>query len=173
MLGAGLVLLEGSLQVEDRAPVLDRDDAAGGEALAVARAVDLVEDGRLRIPRAQEVGVEGVRRIPLDRAAGGDQGLAQHLPPEDALRALLRAAAAEEVHLQLFEIEDSEQRIQRPTHARLRSRIRRSLARRARRGDPSRIASRRGALPGLLLSSVLAVPPMRTHGVPITCTPPS
>ena len=123
VIGPRLVPLERSLQVEDRPPMLDRDGAARGEALAVARAIDLVKDWSGGIARPQEVGVEGVRRVALDRAAGGDQGLAEHLSPEDPLGALLRAAAAEEVHLQLFEIEDSEQRIERPGHARLRSRI--------------------------------------------------
>ena len=119
VLGPGLVLLERRLEMEDRAPALDRRDAARGEALAVARAIDLIEDGDPGIARAQEVGVEGVRRIPLDRASGGRERLAEHLPAEDALRAHLRAAAAKQVHLQLFEIEDSQQRVERLGHARL------------------------------------------------------
>ena len=36
--------VEAGLQVEDRPPVLDRHHTAGGEALAVADAVDVVED---------------------------------------------------------------------------------------------------------------------------------
>ena len=42
-----LVHVEARLQVEDRLAVLDRDDASGGERLAVADAVDLVEDRRV------------------------------------------------------------------------------------------------------------------------------
>ena len=146
MLGPWLVLLERRFEVEDRAPALDRGDAARGEALAVARAVDLIEDGGLRIARAQEVGVEGVRRVALDRASGGGQRLAEHLPAEDALRAFLRAAAAEQVHLQLFEIEDPEQRVERLGHARLSQRNSQSVARRRtrrRRGpNPERARGR-------------------------------
>lgn len=41
-------------------PVLDGDDAAGREAAAVARAVDVVDDSRLRVAAQQEIGVERV-----------------------------------------------------------------------------------------------------------------
>ena len=64
--------LEGGGEVEDLLTVLDGGDAAGGEALAVAGAVDLVEDRHGRIARADEVGVQGVADAVLDRAVGGD-----------------------------------------------------------------------------------------------------
>ena len=39
-------------------PVLDRHHAAGGEAAAVADAVDLVDDRHLGIAAEQEIGVQ-------------------------------------------------------------------------------------------------------------------
>ena len=68
---------------------------------AVAGAVHFVEDRNLGIAGAQEIGVEGMADAPLDRAAGGDQRLAQHLPAEDALHAVFRALAAENIFLDL------------------------------------------------------------------------
>ena len=95
--------------------VLDRDHAPRGEALAVADAVDVVDDRHLRIAGQQEIGVQRMRRPALDGAGGGDQRLADHLAAEHALPADLRAAAAEQVHLELFEIEDGQQVLRRRT----------------------------------------------------------
>ena len=90
--------------------VLARGDAPRGEALAVADAVDVVDDRHLGIARQQEIGVHRMRRpAGLDRAHRGDQRLADHLAAEHALPAGLRRAAAEQVHLERFEIEDVEQ----------------------------------------------------------------
>jgi hypothetical protein len=88
--------------------VLDGDDAARGEALAVADAIDLVDDRHFRVARQQEVGVQRMRRTlgDVERAAGGDQRLADHLAAEHALPRHLRRAPAEQVHLELLEIED-------------------------------------------------------------------
>ena len=47
----GLVAMERHRHGEDRVAVLDRDHAPGGEALAVADAVDLVDDRHLGIAR--------------------------------------------------------------------------------------------------------------------------
>ena len=89
--------------------VLDGDDAPGGEALAVADAVDLVDDRHLGIAGQQEIGVQRMRQHALDGAGGRDQRLADHLAAEHALPADLRAAAAKQVHLELLEVEDGEQ----------------------------------------------------------------
>ena len=51
--------------------------------------------------------------VGIDRAAGGDQRLPDHLPAIDALPARLRRAAAEQVHFELFEIEGDEQVLDR------------------------------------------------------------
>ena len=49
MLGPGLVDVERRREVEDRAAVLDRDDAPRREAVAVADAVDVVDDRDARV----------------------------------------------------------------------------------------------------------------------------
>ena len=52
----------------------------------------------------------------IDGAAGGDQRLPDHLAAEHALPGDLRAAAAEEVDLELFEVEDGEEYLDRGRH---------------------------------------------------------
>ena len=58
VVGPGLGHVEAGLQVEDGAPVLNGDDATGGEAAPVADAIDLVEDGHGGVARPQEVRVQ-------------------------------------------------------------------------------------------------------------------
>ena len=89
--GPGSCIVEAGLQVEDRLAVLDRHDAAGGEAAAVADAVDLVEDRHGRVAGPQEVGVQRVHEPAafVDRAGGGDERLAGHLAAEHALAVLV------------------------------------------------------------------------------------
>ena len=60
VVGSGLAHVEARLQVEDRTAVLDRDHAAGDEALAVADPVDLVQDRDRRVAGTQEVRVQRV-----------------------------------------------------------------------------------------------------------------
>jgi hypothetical protein len=95
-------------QGEDRLPVLDRDHAARGEALAVADAVDLVDDRHLRIAADQEVRMHRMRRTAFDGAAGRDQRLPDHLAAEHALPAILRRAPAKEIHFELLDVEHIE-----------------------------------------------------------------
>ncbi len=105
---------------EDGVAVLDGDDAPGGEALAVADAVDLVDDRHLGIAAEHEIGVQRMRRPRrhvVDGAAGGDQGLADHLAAIDALPARLRRAATEQVFLERFEVEDVEDFLNGGGHA--------------------------------------------------------
>ena len=99
MLEARLVVVERHHQGEDRLPVLDRDHAPRGEALAVADAIHLVDDRHLRIAADQEVGVHRMRRAALDGAARRDQRLPDHLAAEHALPAILRRAAAKQIQL--------------------------------------------------------------------------
>ena len=92
-------------------PVLDRDHAPRGEALAVADAIDFVDDRHLGIAAEQEISVQRMRRTNrhvFDRAAGGDQRLADDLAAEHALPARLRRPAAEQIQFERFEIEDGE-----------------------------------------------------------------
>jgi hypothetical protein len=83
--------MEARLQVEDRPTVLDRHDAASGEAATVAQPVDLVEDWHRRIAGEQEVGVQRVhhpRRV-VDRSRRGHERLPGDLPAEHALALLV------------------------------------------------------------------------------------
>jgi hypothetical protein len=82
-------------QREDRVPVLDRDHATRGEALAVADAVHLVDDRHLRIAADQEIRVHRMRRTAFHGAAGRDQRLPDHLAAEHALPAVLAASGRE------------------------------------------------------------------------------
>jgi hypothetical protein len=106
--------LEGRRHVEDRLAVLAGHDPARRERAAVADAVDLVQDGRRRVPGPQEVGVQRVDG-PLRRHGPhrGDERLAGDLPAEDALLGGLRGAAAVQVDLELLEVEDGEEILER------------------------------------------------------------
>src|SRR5204863_5588954 len=98
MAPAFLALLVGAGQCEDRLAVLDADDAARGKALAIADAVDLVDDRDRRIAGPQEIAVQRVdMAVAVDRAGCRDQGLADDEAAEDALPADLRARAAVEI----------------------------------------------------------------------------
>jgi hypothetical protein len=55
-------------------------------------------------------------RHALDGTAGRDQRLANHLAAKNALPARLRRAAAKEIHLERFEIEDVEKLAYRRVH---------------------------------------------------------
>ena len=81
-----LHLVEGVGAGEDRAPVLERGDAAHGEGAPVAQRLDGVLDVAVGLAGADEVGVEGVRDPPGGHGAvGGHEGLGEHLPAVGAL----------------------------------------------------------------------------------------
>ena len=99
--------------------VLDRNHAPGRETAAVADAVDLVDDRHLGIAAEEEIRVQRMRRADrhvIDRAAGGDQSLADDLSAEHPLPARLRRAPAEQIYFQDFEIEDFEQFVDGGSH---------------------------------------------------------
>ncbi|GAA3151602.1 hypothetical protein GCM10010521_44090 [Streptomyces rameus] len=56
------------------------------------------------------------RAVAVRGAAGGDQCLARHLAAEDPLQGLLRAAATEDVDLDLFQVEQVDQPLGRIRH---------------------------------------------------------
>lgn len=99
--------------MEDRLAMLDGDHAPRGEARAVADAVDVVDDGRGLVARAQEVAVQRMRRMPVDRAGRGHQRLPEHLAAEDGGRADVGAGAAKQVLLELLELQLRDERLQR------------------------------------------------------------
>jgi len=86
--------------------VLDRGDAPRRVALAVAQTLDFVDDRNLRIARQNEIAMQRMRQPAFHSAARGDHCLADDLPAEHALPARLRAGAAKQIFLELFDIED-------------------------------------------------------------------
>src|SRR6188768_2777798 len=105
MIRARLAQVEAGLQVEDRPAVLDRDDAAGREALAVADAIDVVEDRHRGVAGAEEVAVQRVDEAVgfVDRSGGGDERLTGDLAAEHALAVLVGRATTEDVDLDRLE----------------------------------------------------------------------
>jgi hypothetical protein len=100
--------------------MLDRVDAPRGEALAVANAVNLINNRNLGIAAKQKIGMQRVRRSRPDilhRAACRDQGLADDLPAEYPLPARLRRPTAEQIHFQRLEIQDAEDVLKGSGHA--------------------------------------------------------
>lgn len=107
VLGPLLRFLEGRRHVEDGPPVLDGHDAAGGKAVAVTQAVDLVDDGCTHVPRRNKIAVHRVgRAIIVDRALGGHERLGERLPPVHTARPDVDAAAPEDVVLDVFGVEE-------------------------------------------------------------------
>ena len=109
MLEAALGCLEGGGHVEDLLAVLDGDDAAVGEAVAIEAAVDFVDDRRVAVAAPQEVGMQRVHHARLDRRRRRRQRLAEHLPAEDLRAADVAALAAEQIDLELLELEQLQQ----------------------------------------------------------------
>src|SRR5439155_7188703 len=94
---------------EDRVAMMDRGDTTGRIALAVAQTFDLVDDRDLRIAGQDEIAMDRMRQAALDGAACRDHRLPNHLAAEHPLPTRLRTVASEQVHLELFEIEDGNQ----------------------------------------------------------------
>lgn len=64
--------LEGGVEIEDGLAALNGLDPAGGDGLAVADVLHVVDDGTVGIAGAQEVGVEAVHTaIACHRLLGG------------------------------------------------------------------------------------------------------
>ena len=117
VLESGFRAVEGRGQGEDGLAVLDRRDPAGGEGPPVSHPVDHVDERHRRIARPDEVRVQGVHRtVPGHGPACRDQRLPGHLAAEHPLPALIRAAAAEDVHLDLFQVEELQEPVERLSH---------------------------------------------------------
>ena len=95
--------------VEDLAPVLDRHHTPRTEARTVAAAVDLVQNGNLRIARHEEIGMQRMTNTILNSARRCDQSLAQNLAAENALRSILGAGSPKDVDFDRLEIEQRDQ----------------------------------------------------------------
>ncbi len=94
---------------KDRLAVLDRGDAAGRIALAVAKPLDFIDDRNLRIAGEDKIAVQRMRQPAFDGAARRHHRLSDHLSAEHPLPAGLRAVAAKQVNLERLEIEDGNQ----------------------------------------------------------------
>ena len=117
VLVALLALLERDRHVEDRAPALPRDDVTRRERLAVADAVDGEDDRHARIAGTQEIAVQRMREQPRRGARRCDQRLRRHLPAEETAGPRLLVAAAEDVEIDVLEIEEIEEIVERIFHA--------------------------------------------------------
>src|SRR5262249_26434051 len=77
--------------------------------LAVAQALNLVDDRNLWIARQDEIAMDGMWQPSLHGAAGRDHRLSDHLTAEYPLPARLRAVAAEQIHLERLPVGDGDQ----------------------------------------------------------------
>ncbi|MCY1338606.1 hypothetical protein D9M69_244680 [compost metagenome] len=117
MLEAFFVLLEGRAAGEDLLALLDRGDAAGAEAAAIAHPVHRVDHRQAGVARTQEVAVEGMHvALRLHRLAGGRKGLAEHLAAEQLAEAQVLADAAEQVLFDGFEAQQRDQFVEHLGH---------------------------------------------------------
>ncbi|MBB3730705.1 hypothetical protein FHR33_006565 [Nonomuraea dietziae] len=109
--------VEGGRHREYRLAVLHGDHPAGGEGASVPDPLDVVDDRDGRVSWADEVGVQGVHVTSLwHGTARGDERLGGDLTAEHPLDALFGAAPAEDVELDLLQVEQVEQLLERFVH---------------------------------------------------------
>ncbi len=110
--------LERRGKIKDRPAVLNRDDAAIGEAAAIARTVNLVDYGRPDVSPAQKIGVQRVSNAVIHGMLRSRQRLTHHLTAENLWAADITAVAAENIVLDALELQQRNQvfegRIHRP-----------------------------------------------------------
>jgi hypothetical protein len=110
MIETCLLHLEGGGHVEDLLAVLDGDHAAAREALAVAAAVDVIDDGRVAVAAPQKVGMQRVHHASVRHSGGRrPQGLAQHLAAKELWATDVLTTTAKEIYLERLELEHSQQ----------------------------------------------------------------
>jgi hypothetical protein len=110
-------MVERGGQREDRFAVLDRGHPPGGEGPAVPHPVHDVDERHRGITRPDEVGMQRVHwPVGGNGTAGGDQRLPCHLAPEDPLPPVVGAAAAEDIGLDLLQVEQVDQAIECLAH---------------------------------------------------------
>src|SRR5262249_11839089 len=96
---------------EDLCSVLDRSHAPAAEAVAIAAAIDEIDDRRVEVAPLQEVGVQRMH-YPLlsDGRVRSAQRLTEHLAAEYLRGTDIAARAAEQVVLESLELEQIDQR---------------------------------------------------------------
>ena len=97
--------LERRRHVEDRLPALHRDHPPRREAAAVEIADHAVDDGKILVAGAHEIGVERVRALVGHAALGGLERLRDHLSAEHATDPAGLAFPAVEVGVDLLDVE--------------------------------------------------------------------
>ncbi len=97
--------------------MLHSDDAAGGEALPVARAVDVVHDRAADIARPQKIRLERMHEaIGRHRLLRRRQRLAQHLAAKHLAPAQILALATKQVLFDPLQREKPHQLLQHSAH---------------------------------------------------------
>ncbi len=108
--------VKAGFHVVDRPTVLHGHHAPRREALAVADAVDFVEDRNLRIARTQKVRVQRVDVALIHGAPRRHECLGGDLSTEDALTLLVGLDPAEDVLLDRLEVEQVDEEIEGVGH---------------------------------------------------------
>ena len=100
--------------------MLDGGDATRREAPSVAQPVDEVHDGRGEVAGEDEVAVRGVRdaRLIVDRAPRRHERLGEHLAAIHSARAEVAVAAAVDIDLEGFKVEEVQEDIEGVGHRR-------------------------------------------------------
>jgi hypothetical protein len=116
MLESAFRFLERGHHRQDRLAALDRLYTTGAEAAAIADAIDVVDNRLDHVARAQEVGVQGMRGLAVHGTGCRDQRLADDLSAEHAFAAEIARLSAEQVFLELFEVEQVYEVLQDAVH---------------------------------------------------------
>ena len=140
-LGVGDVRVERGNGLEERARALAERDASSRDGAAVAHALHFEVDGFIRFTTGDEVGVERVWMLAVDRRARRHQGLAEELAAERPGKARRLVRSAKAIVAERLERERVEQGVERGED-RLVKRGRRHLGVSARRSESA--ASRGG-----------------------------
>ncbi len=120
----------------DAAAVLPGHDAPGGERAALPDGFDVVDDRNRGVARAQEVAVQRVNQVVRRRGPRGrDKCLRGDLATEDPLQLRVGLAPAEQVEIDLLEVEEVGDFVGGARHAEPLRRRRRGRAGPVRRGS--------------------------------------
>ena len=108
MLEALLRNLEGSRHIEYRPAVLNRDDTPVTEAATVSCDINVIDDWRGHITRAQKIRVQRVRFTTFNGVMRRRQRLTENLPTEHARTSNIATLTAEDSIFDLFELEQTQ-----------------------------------------------------------------
>jgi hypothetical protein len=109
MLEASFRSLERRGEIENRAPVLNSDNAPNGKTSAISRTVNLVNDWSIDVTASQEIGMQRMCATTFDGVMRRGQCLTQHLTAEYLCRTDVTALAGVYIVLDLFKTKQCEQ----------------------------------------------------------------